>query len=43
MSYTSKFFTSLAVQLAKSIPSLQKQVYNAIIEQRDVAKLSLLD
>jgi hypothetical protein len=43
VSHAGKFFTSLAVQLAKSIPSLQKQVCDTIIEQRDVAKLSLSD
>jgi hypothetical protein len=43
VSHAGKFFTSLAVQLAKSIPSLQKQVCDAIMEQRDVVKLSLSD
>lgn len=43
MSHAGKFFTSLAVQLAIAIPTLQKQVCDAIIEQRDVAKLSLSD
>ncbi len=36
-----KFFTSLALQLAKSIPSLQKQICDAIVEQSDIASLSL--
>ncbi|KAH8758829.1 WD40-repeat-containing domain protein, partial [Hyaloscypha finlandica] len=43
VSHAGKFFTSLAVQLARSIPSLQKQVCDAVMEQRDVAKLSLSD
>ncbi|TVY73353.1 Vegetative incompatibility protein HET-E-1, partial [Lachnellula suecica] len=43
VSHAGKFFTSIAVQLAKSIPSLQKQVCEAIIEQPGVAKLSLSD
>jgi hypothetical protein len=43
VSHAGKFFTSLAVQLAKSIPSLQKQVCDAIMKQRDVAKLSFSD
>jgi hypothetical protein len=41
--HAGKFFTSLAVQLATAIPTLQKQVCDAIIERRDVAKLSLSD
>ena len=43
MSHAGKFFTSLAVQLAKTIPSLQKHICDAIVEQRDIANLSLLD
>ena len=31
------------MQLATAIPTLQKQVCDAVIEQRDVAKLSLSD
>jgi len=43
VSHAGKFFTSLAVQLARSIPSLLKQVCDAVMERRDVAKLSLSD
>ena len=43
MSHAGKFFTSLAVQLAKTIPSLQKQICDAIVERSDIANLSLLD
>ncbi|KAG4428261.1 hypothetical protein IFR05_016257 [Cadophora sp. M221] len=43
VSNAGKFFTSLAVQLAKSIPSLQKQICDAIVEQSDIASLSLLE
>jgi archaellum biogenesis ATPase FlaH len=43
VSHAGKFFTSLALQLAKSIPSLQKQICDAIVKQSDVANLSLLD
>jgi hypothetical protein len=41
VSDTGKFFTSLALQLAKSIPSLQKQICDAIVEQSDITSLSL--
>ncbi|KUJ20839.1 HET-domain-containing protein [Mollisia scopiformis] len=43
VSHAGKFFTSLAQQLAKSIPSLQRQICDAIVKQSDVANLSLLD
>lgn len=43
MSHAKKFFTTLAVQLAKTIPSLQKQIYDAIAEHSNIANLSLLD
>jgi hypothetical protein len=43
VSHASKFFTSLAVQLAKTIPSLQKQIYDAIAEQSNISNLSLFD
>jgi hypothetical protein len=43
VSHAGRFFTSLAVQLAKTIPSLQKHICNAIVEQSDIASLSLLD
>lgn len=43
MSHAGKLFTTLAVQLAKQIPSLQKQIYNAIAKQSNIASLSLSD
>ncbi|KFY30946.1 hypothetical protein V493_01528 [Pseudogymnoascus sp. VKM F-4281 (FW-2241)] len=43
VSHAGKFFTSLAVQLAKSIPSLRKHICDAIVERSDIANLSLLD
>ncbi|OBT39270.1 hypothetical protein VE00_10180 [Pseudogymnoascus sp. WSF 3629] len=43
VSHAGKFFTSLAVQLAKSIPSLRKQICNAIVARSDIANLSFLD
>jgi hypothetical protein len=43
VSHAGKFFTSLAIQLAGAIPTLQKQICDAIVERRDVANLSLLD
>jgi hypothetical protein len=42
-SHAGKFFTTLAVQLAKTVPSLQKQIHDAIVERSDIANLSLLD
>lgn len=36
-----KFFTSLAVQLAFNVPSLQQYIYAAVIS--DIASLSLLE
>jgi hypothetical protein len=38
-----KFFTSLAVQLACNIPSLQRYISDAIIEQSDIASQSFRD
>ncbi|OBT67626.1 hypothetical protein VE03_03802 [Pseudogymnoascus sp. 23342-1-I1] len=43
VSHASKFFTSLAVQLAETIPSLQKQIYDAVAKQNNIANLSFLD
>jgi hypothetical protein len=43
VSHAGKFFSTLAVQLAKTIPSLQKQICDAIVERSDIANLSLLD
>ncbi|KFY80333.1 hypothetical protein V499_00801, partial [Pseudogymnoascus sp. VKM F-103] len=43
VSHAGKFFTSLAVQLAKTVPFLQRQIYNAIAEQNNIANLSLFD
>jgi hypothetical protein len=43
VSHAGRFFPSLAVQLAKTIPSLQKHICDAIVEHSDIASLSLLD
>ncbi|KFY03087.1 hypothetical protein O988_01700 [Pseudogymnoascus sp. VKM F-3808] len=43
VSHAGKFVTSLAVQLAKTVPFLQRQIYNAIAEQNNIANLSLID
>jgi hypothetical protein len=43
VSHAGRFFPSLAVQLTKTIPSLQKHICDAIVEQSDIASLSLLD
>jgi hypothetical protein len=34
MSYASKLFTSIAVQLTNNVPSLQQHIYNAITYHR---------
>ncbi|PVH68198.1 hypothetical protein DL98DRAFT_633298, partial [Cadophora sp. DSE1049] len=43
VSHAGKFFTSLAVQLADAVPSLQARICDAIRKQSDIANLSLLD
>jgi hypothetical protein len=43
VSHAGKFFTSLAVQLAYAVPSLQTHIRGAVSERRDIANLSLLD
>jgi hypothetical protein len=43
VSHAGKFFTSLVVQLAKSIPSLRNYICDAIVERSDIANLSLFD
>ncbi|KAH7305384.1 heterokaryon incompatibility protein-domain-containing protein [Rhexocercosporidium sp. MPI-PUGE-AT-0058] len=43
ISHTGKFFTSLAIQLASAVPSLQTHICNAIRERSNIANLSLLD
>lgn len=43
VSHAGKFFTSLAVQLAKTIPSLQNHICDTIVGQSDIASLSLSD
>ncbi|PQE28651.1 vegetative incompatibility het-e-1 protein [Rutstroemia sp. NJR-2017a WRK4] len=43
VAHTRKFVTSLAVQLARNIPSLQRYICDAIIERRDIASQSLRD
>jgi cytidylate kinase len=43
VSHAGVFFTSLAVQLAQTIPSLQKQIRDAFMERSDIANLSLID
>jgi len=43
VSYADKLFTSLAVQLALNMPSLQTCIRDAVRERSDIASLSLLD
>jgi hypothetical protein len=43
VSHAGKFFTSLAVQLARSIRPLREYIGNAMIERSDIANLSLVD
>ncbi|PVH70486.1 hypothetical protein DL98DRAFT_472631 [Cadophora sp. DSE1049] len=43
VSHAGKFFTSLAVQLADAVPSLQSYICDAVRERSDIANLSLLD
>jgi len=43
VSHAGKFVTSLAVQLADAVPSLQTHVCDAMRERSDIANLSLLD
>ena len=41
MSHARKFFTSLAVQLAFNVPSLQQYICEAVRKRSDIASLSL--
>jgi hypothetical protein len=43
VSHAGKFFTSLASQLARNIPQIQRFISDAIIEQSDIANQSLHD
>ena len=43
MSHAGKLFTSLAVQLADTVPSLQTHICDAVRERSDIANLSLLE
>jgi hypothetical protein len=43
VSHAGKLFTSLAVQLADAVPSLQTHICDAVRERSDIANLSLLD
>jgi len=43
VSHAGKLFTSLAVQLADAVPSLQAHIYHAVRERSNIANLSLLD
>jgi hypothetical protein len=43
VSHAGKFFISLAVQLAYTVPSLQTHIRDAVRERSDIANLSLLD
>jgi hypothetical protein len=43
VSHAGKFFTSLAVQLADAVPSLQAYICDAVRERSDIANLFLLD
>jgi hypothetical protein len=43
VSHAGNFFTSIAVQLANNVPSLQQHIYDAISKRKDVASQSLRD
>jgi hypothetical protein len=43
VSHAGKFFTSLAVQLAFTVPSLRQYIYDAIVEQSNITNMSLSD
>jgi uncharacterized delta-60 repeat protein len=43
VSHAGKFFTSIAVQLANSIPSLRHYIYDAISHRKDIASQSFRD
>ncbi|KAH8588760.1 WD40-repeat-containing domain protein [Bisporella sp. PMI_857] len=43
VSHASKFFTSLAVQLTYTVPSLQTYIRDAVRRRSDITNLSLLD
>jgi hypothetical protein len=43
VSYASKFFTSIAVQLARNVPSLRQYICDAITKRKDVESQSLRD
>ncbi|KAH8757111.1 hypothetical protein BGZ57DRAFT_932887 [Hyaloscypha finlandica] len=43
VSYAGKFFTSLAVQLADAVPSVQTHICDTVRERSDITNLSLLD
>jgi hypothetical protein len=43
VSHAGKFCTSIAVQLANSIPSLQRHICHAVAGRNDIASLSLSD
>jgi hypothetical protein len=41
VSHASKFFTSIAMQLARNVPQIQRFISDAVIEQNDIANQSL--
>jgi hypothetical protein len=43
VSHAEKFFTTIAAQLAKNIPSLRRHIYNAVTKRQDIASQSLRD
>jgi hypothetical protein len=43
VSHAGKFFTSIAMQLANNVPSLQQHIYDAITKRKDVTSQSLRD
>ena len=43
MSHAGKFFTSIAMQLAYNIPSLRQHICDAVVDQSNIASLSLSD
>ena len=41
MSHAKKFFTTIAAQLAKNIPSFRQYIYDAITKCQDITSQSL--
>jgi hypothetical protein len=43
VSHAGKFFTSIAVQLANNVPSLQRHICDAVAKRKDIGRQSLRD